>query len=224
LLKKSSIPEKKWFYNDLTRSNVSNCNYFKIKANYDNLFELLKDYNNSDVRPAVEATKKLSQFFNTIGLDIHKDGISIPGLSLKYLWNTKEKDVEFQLFKGNEDLYQKYRDNLVGGPSIIFNHYQEKDKTQIMGGKLCKRIMGFDANALYLWAIGQSMLCGDHQRVNIYDGILSDVLNGSFHGVIECDIEVPDHLKTSPVVYHSIRLPSLSPSLSVLLYYIFIQL
>jgi G:T-mismatch repair DNA endonuclease (very short patch repair protein) len=37
LLKKSSIPEKKWFYNDLTRSNVSNCNYSKIKSNYENL-------------------------------------------------------------------------------------------------------------------------------------------------------------------------------------------
>ena len=59
LLKKSSIPEKKWFYNDLTRSNLSDCNYSKIKSNYDNLFELLKDYNNADVRPAVEATKKL---------------------------------------------------------------------------------------------------------------------------------------------------------------------
>jgi hypothetical protein len=196
LLKKSSIPEKKWFYNDLNKTKVSDCDYFKIKSNYDSLFQLLKDYNNSDVRPAVEATKKLSQFFNTIGLDIHKDGISIPGLSLKYLWDTKEKDVEFQLFKGNEELYQKYRDNLVGGPSIIFNHYQEKDKTLIRGGKLCKRIMGFDANALYLWAIGQPMLCGDHQRVNIYDDLLSDVLNGSFYGAIECDIEVPDHLKT----------------------------
>ncbi len=91
-------------------------------------------------------------------------------------------------------MYQKYRDNLVGGPSIIFNHDQEKDKTQIRGGKLCKRIMGFDANALYLWAIGQPMLCGDHQSVNIYDGLLSDVLNGSFYGVIQCDIEVPDQM------------------------------
>ncbi|CAF3781378.1 unnamed protein product [Rotaria socialis] len=56
--------------------------------------------------------------------------------------------------------------------------------------------MGFDANALYLWAIGQPMLCGDHQRVDIHDNLLSDVLNGSFYGAIECDIEVPDHLKS----------------------------
>ena len=179
----------------MTKSRISHSDYCEIKTNYENLFELLKDYNNSDVKPAVDATKKLSQFFKTIGLDIHKDGISIPGLSLKYLWSTKEKDVEFQLFKGNEELYQKYRDNLVGGPSITFNHYQEKDKTQIRDGKYCKRVMGFDAIALYLWAIGKPMLCGDHQSVNIYDDLLDDDLNGSFYGVIECDVQAPDYLK-----------------------------
>jgi hypothetical protein len=46
LLKKSSIPEKKWFYNELNKTKLSDCNHFKIKSNYDNRFELLKFYNN----------------------------------------------------------------------------------------------------------------------------------------------------------------------------------
>ena len=102
----------------------------------------MRDYNNLDVKPGVEATKKLGNFFQSLNLDIHKDGISVPGLTLKYLWHTKQKDCEFQLFKGNEDLYQKYRDNLVGGASIVFHHYHEKNKTRIRNGKPCQRILG----------------------------------------------------------------------------------
>ncbi len=99
---------------------------------------------------------------------MHKDGISIPGLTLKYLWNTKDKECEFQLFKGNEELYQKYRDNLVGGPSIVFHHYHERNKTRIRGGKRCQRILGYDANALYLWALSQDMPCGQHKIIEPY--------------------------------------------------------
>lgn len=122
------------------------------------LYDLLEFYNNCDVGPAVQATRKLAEFFKSLCLDIHKDGISISGLTIKYLWSTKESGCEFQLFKDNEELFFKYKDNLVGGPSIIFNHYQEKDVTRIRGGKLCKRIVGYDANSLYLSAIASRML------------------------------------------------------------------
>ncbi len=143
----------------------------------------------------MEATKKLCNFFNSLNLDMHKDGISIPGLTLKYLWNTKDKECEFQLFKANEELYQKYRDNLVGGPSIVFHHYHERNKTRIRGGKRCQRILGYDANALYLWALGQDMPCGRHKIIEPYSDVLKDVMNDSFFGMIECDIAVPEHLK-----------------------------
>ena len=150
VFRNSPITFKEWFYDEFKRQSVSDPVYNDIQSRYTNLYELLEDYNNMDVKPAVEATKKLSGFFQSLNLDIHKDGISIPGLTLKYLWQMKENQCEFQLFKGNEELYQKYRDNLVGGPSIVFHHYQEKDKTRIRGGKMCKRILGYDANALYL--------------------------------------------------------------------------
>ena len=110
VLKHSPIPSKKWFHNDLKEESISTKDY---KSKYTNLYDLLKDYNNLDVKPGVEATKKLGSFFRSLNLDMHKDGISIPGLTLKYLWNTKDKDCEFQLFKGNEDLYRNYRDNLT---------------------------------------------------------------------------------------------------------------
>lgn len=112
VLKHSPIPSKKWFYNDLKGETISSKDYNDIALKYKNLYDLLKDYNNLDVKPGVEATKKLCNFFQSLNLDMHKDGISIPGLTLKYFWQTKDQDCEFQLFKGNEELYEKYRDNL----------------------------------------------------------------------------------------------------------------
>ncbi|KAE9289379.1 hypothetical protein PF008_g25901 [Phytophthora fragariae] len=43
--------------------------------------------------------------------------------------------------------------NIAGGPSIIFNRYAKRNETKVRGGKVCKKIIGYDANALYLWAI-----------------------------------------------------------------------
>ncbi|OAJ45178.1 hypothetical protein BDEG_28339 [Batrachochytrium dendrobatidis JEL423] len=89
-----------------------------------NLYDLLSDYNNLDVKPGVEATKKLGNFFQSLNLDIHKNGIFVPRLTLKYLWHTKSKDCKFQLFKGNDELYHKYKDNLVGGPNMPCGEHQ----------------------------------------------------------------------------------------------------
>ncbi|GMF17548.1 unnamed protein product [Phytophthora lilii] len=50
--------------------------------------------------------------------------------------------------------------NIAGGPSIIFNRYAKRNETKIRGGKLCKKVIGYDANALYLWALGNDMPCG----------------------------------------------------------------
>ena len=72
------------------------------------------------------------------------------------------------------------RDNNVGGPSIIFNRCHEKDKTFICNAemtrknlkpKLCKKVVGYDANALYLWAmIMQDMPMGQYTRRRESDG------------------------------------------------------
>lgn len=159
---------------------ISKKEYAEIKTNYSNLYKLLVDYNNNDVVPTVEATMKLVKFFKDIKLDMHKDGISIPGLTLKYMWKLKDSQSNFQLFKAKE-LYFKYKDNLVGGPSIVFSHYQEKNRTRIRCGKLCQKVIGFDANSLYLYAIGGNMLCGNHQIIERYKNLVKDVKNNKLN-------------------------------------------
>ncbi len=70
----------------------------------------------------------------------------------------RKEGAEFALFdKSNKDLYETISDNIVGGPSLIFTRHHEAGETLIRGDKPCQRIVGFDANALYLWAIGQPM-------------------------------------------------------------------
>ena len=54
------------------------------------------------------------------------------------------------------------RHNLTGGPSIIFHGKQVKDETQIRNNpdQIVKSVVGYDANALYLWCTAQSMPMG----------------------------------------------------------------
>ena len=58
VLKHAPIPSKtkKWFYNDLKEESISAKDYNEITSKYMNLYDLLKDYNNLDVKPGVEAT------------------------------------------------------------------------------------------------------------------------------------------------------------------------
>ena len=103
-----------------------------------------------------------------------RQGISIPGVTLTYLFTTLEPGIFFSLFdEKNKDLYTLFKKNMVGGPSIIFHRYHEKNKTKIREvemtaqgkePKMCQKIVGYDANALYLWAIMQNMPTGSFTR------------------------------------------------------------
>ncbi len=55
-------------------------------------------------------------------------------------------------------------DNIVGGPSIIIQRYHETGKTQIRGGHMCRKVVEFNANALYLWSLMQKMPLGTFVR------------------------------------------------------------
>jgi hypothetical protein len=82
--------------------------------------------------------------------------------------------------KKNKRVFYKIKNNIVGGPSIVYHRYHEKGITQInrlhynqkknewyynSEGKLVNKVVGFDANALYLHCLGQEMLCGKLQWI-----------------------------------------------------------
>ena len=86
-------------------------------------------------------------FYRDKGLDMFKDAISLPGLAYKMLLTCTEE--KFSLFKEEDkELFYLLKNNIVGGPSIIFHRHHEAGKTRIRGGKLCKKVLEYDGNAL----------------------------------------------------------------------------
>ena len=165
------LPPQATFYSRLKNEGISDEDYARCQAVWhDNKMETLRDYlifyNNLDVTPFLEAISKQFTFYRDRGIDMFKDGISVPGLSLLYLFNNLPPKTFFTVFnQTNSDLHKLVKDNIVGGPAIIFHRYHEKDVTKIRGGgETCRSIVGYDANALYLWAIMQDMPTGWYVR------------------------------------------------------------
>ena len=165
------LPPQSAFFSQLKNEGISDADYARCQAVWhDNQMKTMRDflvwYNNRDVIPFLQAIDKQFAFYQQHNIDMFKDGISVPGLSLLHLFNDLPNDTYFTVFnRTNSDLHELVKDNIVGGPAIIFHRYHEKDVTKIRGGsELCRKIVGYDANALYMWAIMQDMPTGWYTR------------------------------------------------------------
>ena len=165
------LPPQSAFFSQLKNEGISDADYARCQAVWhDNQMKTMRDflvwYNNRDVIPFLQAIDKQFAFYQQHNIDMFKDGISVPGLSLLHLFNDLPNDTNFVTFnRTNSDLHELVKDNIVGGPAIIFHRYHEKDVTKIRGGgEPCRSIVGYDANALYLWALMQDMPTGWYTR------------------------------------------------------------
>ena len=171
------LPPQAAFYSRLKNEGISNADYARCQAVWhDNGMTTLRDflvwYNNRDVTPFLDAIAKQFGFYKQQNIDMFKDGISVPVLSLLHLFNDLPNNTNFVTFnRTNSDLHQLVKDNIVGGPAIIFHRYHEKDVTKIRGGgETCRSIVGYDANALYLWALMQDIPTGWYVRRRAENG------------------------------------------------------
>ena len=165
------LPPQAAFYSQLRNEGISVADYARCQAVWrDNGMETLREYliwyNNRDVTPFLDAIAKQAAFYHNRHIDIFKDGISVPGLALSYMFNDLPPNTFFTVFnETSKDLHHLVKDNIVGGPAIIFHRYHEKDVTKIRRGReTCRKIVGYDANALYLWALMQDMPTGWYTR------------------------------------------------------------
>ena len=126
------------------------------------MHDFLVWYNNRYVVPFLDAIDKQFVFYKQQNIDMFKDGVSVPGLTLLYLFNELPSNTFFN--QTNIDLHLLVKDNIVGGPAIIFHRYHEKDVTKIRGEETCRSIVGYDANSLYMWALMQDMPTGWYVR------------------------------------------------------------
>ena len=170
-LEDRALPPQAAFFSQLKNEGISDTDYAACQAVWgDNQMTTMRDYliwyNNRDVTPFLDAIAKQAAFYRDRHIDMFKDGISVPGLSLLHLFNDLPNDTYFTVFnRTNSDLHELVKDNIVGGPAIIFHRYHEKNVTRIRGGsEPCRSIVGYDANALYLWALMQDMPTGWYVR------------------------------------------------------------
>ena len=101
----------------------------------------------------------------------HKKGIDMLklGCTLQNLANIcHHKSTSAKLYPFTEtdkDLLQKIREDMVGGPSIVFTRKAVVDETFIRSsGNFCKSIVDLDASQLYPYSMCQPMPTGLYTR------------------------------------------------------------
>ena len=184
-LEVSELPPHSAFYSSLTQSNISEAEYrycldVRERGNMETMRDFLIWYNNLDVVPFLEALEKQTKIYEGKGIDMLKSAILLPGLAVRWLFTEVDRrECEVALIdEQNKDLHHLIKENLVGGPSIVFHRYHEKDSTKIREieygteARMCSEILGVDANALYLWSMMQDMPTGFVVRRKAEEGFV----------------------------------------------------
>ena len=172
----TALPPKEAFFSRLKNEGISDEDYASCQEAWrvngmTTLRDFLVWYNNRDVVPFLQAIDRQFAFYRQRGIDMFKQGISVPGLTLLYLFNDLPEKTYFTIFnEKNKDLHDLVKENIVGGPSIIFHRYHETGVTTLRrneygeAARPCRAIVGYDANALYLWSLMQDMPMGWYTR------------------------------------------------------------
>ena len=126
--------------------------------------DFLNWYNIKDVVPTLEAMQKMIESYHNKGIDMLKLGCTLPNLANICLH--KSTDSKFYPFTvSDKDFLENIREDMVGGPSIVFTHKAVVDETFIhKSSNLCESIVGIDASQLYPYSMCQPMPTGLYTR------------------------------------------------------------
>ena len=193
----------------LTLKGYDDCHRIFKERGMQNFGDWLEYYNNLDVAPFLEALQKMKEFYTSLGIDILKDAVSLPGVSEKYIlrktlqprWGYKPPE----LYSPNKEAYAMLKAAVVGGPSLVFTRKHVAGETRIRShqyedARLCRRILGYDANSLYPSTMMKEMPCGpgyvkSYDNPEAYARVFPQFLwTEEWFGFAEVDIEVPEEL------------------------------
>ena len=193
----------------LTLKEYDDCHRIFKERGMQTFGDWLKYYNNLDVAPFLEALQKMKEFYTSLGIDILKDAVSLPGVSEKYIlrktlqprWGYKPPE----LYSPNKEAYAMLKAAVVGGPSLVFTRKHVAGETRIRShqyedAKVCRRILGYDANSLYPSTMMKEMPCGpgyvkSYDNPEAYARVFPQFLwREEWFGFAEVDIEVPEEL------------------------------
>ena len=97
--------------------------------------------------------QKMLVFYHKSGIDMLKLGCTLPNLATICLHKSTSANF-YALTETNRDLFQKIREDMVGGPSIVFTRKAVVDETFIRNSRnICKSIVGIDASQLYPYSM-----------------------------------------------------------------------
>ena len=110
--------------------------------------DFLRWYNKKDVVPILEAMQKMIAFYHDKDIDMLKLGCTLPNLANICLH--KSTDAKFYPFtEGDNNLLEKIREDVVGGPSVVFARTTVVDETFFRKStNLFKSIVGIDPSHL----------------------------------------------------------------------------
>nr|XP_039250892.1 uncharacterized protein LOC120328465 [Styela clava]XP_039250893.1 uncharacterized protein LOC120328465 [Styela clava]XP_039250895.1 uncharacterized protein LOC120328465 [Styela clava]XP_039250896.1 uncharacterized protein LOC120328465 [Styela clava]XP_039250897.1 uncharacterized protein LOC120328465 [Styela clava]XP_039250898.1 uncharacterized protein LOC120328465 [Styela clava]XP_039250899.1 uncharacterized protein LOC120328465 [Styela clava]XP_039250900.1 uncharacterized protein LOC1203 len=170
-LEDKELPPHSAFFSNLKNKNITEAEYEQCKTvwrerNMKSLRDYLIYYNTQDVTPFLDAIAKQFDIYKSkTQIDMFKAPISVPGLTLQFMF--RNLNTVFTVpNEQNSDIHRLIRSNLVGGPAQIFHRYHEAGVTKIRGdyndesAQTCESVLGLDANALYLMAIGEKLPTG----------------------------------------------------------------
>ena len=96
--------------------------------------DFLRWYNNKDGVPTLDAMQKMIKFYHDKGIDMLKLGCTLPNLANICL--QKSTDYKFYPFLlSDSDLIEKIREDMTGGPSIVFTRKAVVNETFIRKSK-----------------------------------------------------------------------------------------
>ena len=193
----------------LTLKEYDDCHRIFKERGMQTFGDWLEYYNNLDVAPFLEALQKMKEFYTSLGIDILKDAVSLPGVSEKYIlrktlqprWGYKPPE----LYSPNKEAYAMLKAAVVGGPSLVFTRKHVAGETRIRShqyedARVCRRILGYDANSLYPSTMMKEMPCGpgfvkSYDNPEAYARVFPQFLwTQEWFGFAEVDIEVPEEL------------------------------
>ena len=139
--------------------------------NWTSMRDHLEYYNHLDAEPFLQAVEKLFNASKELGLDAFKTSLTLPSLTLQLMFSDLPPGVYFTLInQSNSDLHQLIKKNVCGGLSVLFHREHQADVMYIRhrefveNAKLCRKILGYDANSLYLGALKRTMPTGHFIR------------------------------------------------------------
>ncbi|KAJ8516141.1 hypothetical protein ON010_g18482 [Phytophthora cinnamomi] len=153
----------------------------------------------SDTASADRINNKLGHIngnvlISCVSCNTARKNMSFKGFRYKQMLEFNSDRLVFSIDREEKGIYAKMKANIAGGPSVISTDMLSETKRRFEA-VICKKIIGYDANALHLWALGNEMSCGRLTTIEAYDGIIDDIKSDKIFGFLECDIRTAEHLK-----------------------------